>query len=262
MSPNRHLPNDIARIVITRDPTLVWRALLGVTIVVCGLSVAGNVFLGAMLMDYSRLREAKEEAVQSSSSAIEAKTLAENALGARDAKIAELATKVSACESTLTASRTAKDLVERALVAATASPSDLPLLSTKAVLQRFGPFRVQAAVSRDAAAAGIREGAVALHSIAAARPRGFSPDESAAVAIILRISGTSQANGRGFWVVEAALTEPWRVPGTDASYRVIVHSEAEIVTTEGTAVERGVLDAVERVTAELLENIVNAKSDK
>jgi len=231
--------------------------------VVAALSILGNILLGVLFVDYSKNRETRVEAVAAAETAKKAKDTAEAALAGRDAKINELSSKTRELEFAMVGCRNDKEKMERELASAKAGTDSLPPIGTNRVLQRVTGLRFQAAISSSAVQAGVRDGAVVLQAQSAARGMGVQSDDSAQVAVVIQVSGVDQGSQGSCWVVEAALTEPWRVPGKEASYRVILYREAQMLSTgKKQGVEADVLSVVDEVTKALLERLAKAKAEK
>jgi hypothetical protein len=263
MMPKRTVPRDVERLIRPKDPTLLWRGIVGVLVVVAAISILGNVLLGVLFVDYSRNRAARNEAVAEAASAIKAKKVAEDSVAAKDARINELASKVREAEGAIDRCRSDKEIAERELASAKADAGGLPAMRVDRVLQRVGSVRFQSVISTTAVQAGVREGAVAFQAQSVAQNVGFAVDAASQVIVVLRVSGIDQGERGSFWVVEATLTEPWRVPSTDAAFRVIIDSEGKMLSTGKTeGIEADVLAAIDDVTRGLLERIKKAKSQK
>lgn len=263
MVPKRTVPRDVERLIRPKDPTLVWRTIVGLLVVVAAVSILGNVLLGVLFVDYSRNRDTRNEAVAEAASAVKAKKVAEDSVAAKDARISELVSKVREAESAVERLRSDKESAERELASAKADAGSLPAMRGERVLQRVASVRFQSVISSTAIQAGVREGAVAFQAQAAAQNVGFPVDASSQAVVVLRVSGIDQGQRGSFWVVEANLTEPWRVPARDGAFRVTVDSEGKMLATGKTeGVEADVLTAIDDVTRALLERIKKAKLDK
>jgi len=263
MQANRNLPSDVEHLLRPRDPTLIWRILFGVVTVIAVVSILGNILLGMLQIDYSKNRETRIEAVTAAEVSKKAQSAAEAALAGRDSKINELSAKTQELEFAIVACRNDKEQAERQLASAKAGTAGLPTLGMNRILQRVSSLRFQASISSSATSAGVRDGAVLLQAQSVARGMGVQADDSAQAAVVIQVSGIDQGKQGSCWVVEAALTEPWRVPGKEASYRVILCREAQILSTaKQQGVEADVLSVVDEVTKALLERIAKAKSEK
>lgn len=247
------------------DPTLRWRILLGGVTVICVASVLGNIALGAIMSGQLSLRRERDSAVERAETARVEKAAAEQTakdaegrLGKSEELVQTLRREAESHGASAQADRTALARAKKELEGLKADPAGLPVIERAALLKQVRTFRVEAAVSSRAAAAGIRDGMVADEAKSAARSKGKPHDDASESIAYIRVSGTNETRQGAVWFVQISVMQRWRAPGTDASCLVAVYEDGQFVeapsSTGAAEVLKGVSEVVGRLCDELAKS--------